>query len=141
MTSVAPVAAAKPGGPTRKSGAAGRPSAAAWLVAVPFLAFVGIFLVYPTVLVLFGAFQDSTGAFTLDNWHALVETNLMSVVYGCHTMVGWLKENPGRARVINVSSIASQLSLPCMAAYCAAKSGVSSFRKHCASRWRSSTSA
>jgi putative spermidine/putrescine transport system permease protein len=71
MTSVAPVAAAKPGGPTRKSGAAGRPSVAAWLVAVPFLAFVGIFLVYPTVLVLFGAFQDSNGAFTLDNLTSL----------------------------------------------------------------------
>jgi putative spermidine/putrescine transport system permease protein len=34
---------------------------------VPFLAFVGVFLVYPTVLVLAGSFQDSTGAFTLDN--------------------------------------------------------------------------
>ncbi|HUQ57244.1 ABC transporter permease [Lentzea sp.] len=67
MTSVAPVATT-PGGSTRiKGGAAGRPSAAAWLVAVPFLAFVGIFLVYPTVLVLVGAFQDSGGAFTLDN--------------------------------------------------------------------------
>ncbi|MDX8053457.1 ABC transporter permease [Lentzea sp. BCCO 10_0798] len=72
MTSVAPVAAAKPGGPTPKTGgAAGRPSAAAWLVAVPFLAFVGTFLVYPTVLVLFGAFQDSNGAFTLDNLKTL----------------------------------------------------------------------
>ncbi|WP_313888380.1 ABC transporter permease [Lentzea alba] len=38
---------------------------------MPFLAFVGIFLVYPTVLVLFGAFQDSTGAFTLDNLSSL----------------------------------------------------------------------
>ncbi|MCX2952691.1 ABC transporter permease [Lentzea sp. NEAU-D7] len=72
MTSVAPVAAAKPGGPTpKKGGAAGRPSAAAWLVAVPFLAFAGTFLVYPTVLVLFGAFQDSNGAFTLDNLKTL----------------------------------------------------------------------
>ena len=72
MTSVAPVAAATPGGPAPKTGgAAGRPSAAAWLVAVPFLAFVGIFLVYPTVLVLFGAFQDSNGAFTLDNLTSL----------------------------------------------------------------------
>lgn len=72
MTSVAPVAAAKPGGPTpNKGGAAGRPSVAAWLVAVPFLAFVGTFLVYPTVLVLFGAFQDSNGAFTFDNLTAL----------------------------------------------------------------------
>jgi putative spermidine/putrescine transport system permease protein len=71
MTSVAPVAAT-PGGSTKnKGGAAGRPSAAAWLVAVPFLAFVGVFLVYPTVLVLAGSFQDSNGAFTLDNLSTL----------------------------------------------------------------------
>ncbi|GLY50868.1 ABC transporter permease [Lentzea sp. NBRC 102530] len=72
MTAVAPVATT-PGGstPSKKGGAAGRPSAAAWLVAVPFLAFVGIFLVYPTVLVLVGAFQDSAGAFTFENLSAL----------------------------------------------------------------------
>ncbi|MGZ3143816.1 ABC transporter permease [Lentzea chajnantorensis] len=71
MTSVAPVAAT-PGGSTRqKGGAAGRPSAAAWLVVVPFLAFVGTFLVYPTVLVLVGAFQGSDGAFTLGNLSTL----------------------------------------------------------------------
>jgi NAD(P)-dependent dehydrogenase (short-subunit alcohol dehydrogenase family) len=68
--------------------------------------------------------SGEVGAFTLENWRDLVDTNLMSVVYSCHTMIEWLKENPGRARIINVSSIASQLSLPCMAAYCAAKSGV-----------------
>ena len=67
MTAVAPVATTPGGSTPRKGGAAGRPSAAAWLVAVPFLAFVGTFLVYPTVLVLVGAFQDSNGAFTLDN--------------------------------------------------------------------------
>ncbi|MEV8440058.1 ABC transporter permease [Actinosynnema sp. NPDC051121] len=39
----------------------------AWLVVVPFLAYVGTFLVYPTVLVLAGSFQDQDGAFTLDN--------------------------------------------------------------------------
>jgi putative spermidine/putrescine transport system permease protein len=34
---------------------------------VPFLAYVGTFLVYPTALVLAGAFQDSDGGFTLAN--------------------------------------------------------------------------
>ncbi len=67
MTSVAPVATTPGGSTTKSGGAAGRPSLAAWLVAVPFLAFVGIFLVYPTILVLAGAFQDTNGAFTLDN--------------------------------------------------------------------------
>jgi putative spermidine/putrescine transport system permease protein len=38
-----------------------------WLVVVPFLAYVGVFLLYPTALVLGGAFQDADGAFTLAN--------------------------------------------------------------------------
>ncbi|QFZ19139.1 ABC transporter permease [Saccharothrix syringae] len=38
-----------------------------WLVVVPFLAYVGTFLLYPTALVLAGAFQDARGGFTLDN--------------------------------------------------------------------------
>mgnify|MGYP003618198260 CR=1 FL=1 len=68
--------------------------------------------------------SGEVGVFTLDDWRFLIETNLMSVVYGCHIMLDWLKENPGRANICNISSIASQLSLPRMAAYCAAKSGV-----------------
>lgn len=64
------------------------------------------------------------GDFTLDNWRWLIDSDLMSVVYGCHTLVGWLKQNSGRARIINISSTSAELSLPCMAAYCAAKSGV-----------------
>ncbi len=68
--------------------------------------------------------SGQVGLFPLDDWRWLIETNLMSVVFSCHTMVDWLKQNPGRGQVINVSSIASQLSLPCMAAYCSAKAGV-----------------
>jgi NAD(P)-dependent dehydrogenase (short-subunit alcohol dehydrogenase family) len=64
------------------------------------------------------------GKFPLDDWRWLIGTNLMGVVYGCHTMVDWLKEGTGRAAIINVSSIAAELSLPCMAAYCSAKAGV-----------------
>lgn len=65
MTAVAPIST-KPGGPV-KNGAAGRSSALSYLVVLPFLAFVGIFLVYPTILVLAGSFQDSNGAFTFQN--------------------------------------------------------------------------
>jgi putative spermidine/putrescine transport system permease protein len=65
MTAVAPIST-KPGGPV-KSGAAGRSSALSYLVVVPFLVFVGIFLVYPTILVLAGSFQDSDGGFTFQN--------------------------------------------------------------------------
>ncbi|SER91858.1 putative spermidine/putrescine transport system permease protein [Lentzea xinjiangensis] len=103
MTSVAP-AATTPGGSTGKTGgAAGRPSAAAWLVAVPFLAFAGTFLVYPTVLVLVGAFQDSNGAFTLGNLGTLftgvvfdaflrsIELSALTAVIGavCGALLTW----------------------------------------------------
>ncbi|MBW4717548.1 ABC transporter permease [Saccharothrix obliqua] len=62
---VAPVA-----NPARGDAAPGR-RWPAWLVVVPFLAYVGVFLVYPTALVLIGAFQDANGGFTLDNVGAL----------------------------------------------------------------------
>jgi NAD(P)-dependent dehydrogenase (short-subunit alcohol dehydrogenase family) len=68
--------------------------------------------------------SGEVGKFPIDDWRWLIGTNLMGVVYGCHTMVDWLKENEGRGGIINVSSIASKLSLPCMAAYCSAKAGV-----------------
>jgi NAD(P)-dependent dehydrogenase (short-subunit alcohol dehydrogenase family) len=68
--------------------------------------------------------SGEVGKFPLDDWRWLLGTNLFGVVYGCHTMVDWLKENSGRAAIINVSSIAAKLSLPCMAAYCSAKAGV-----------------
>lgn len=38
---------------------------------VPFLAFVGVFLLVPTITVAIGAFQDADGAFTLENLGAL----------------------------------------------------------------------
>ncbi|CAL9536164.1 hypothetical protein SUDANB95_04100 [Actinosynnema sp. ALI-1.44] len=70
---VAPVPTAAGGGaPPAAPGRAGR-TWLAWLVVVPFLAYVGTFLVYPTALVLAGAFQDSSGGFTLDHLAALTK--------------------------------------------------------------------
>ncbi|MEU7524582.1 ABC transporter permease [Saccharothrix sp. NPDC042600] len=69
---VAPVSTAAGGGAPAAPGRAGR-TWLAWLVVVPFLAYVGTFLVYPTALVLAGAFQDSSGGFTLDNLAALTK--------------------------------------------------------------------
>jgi putative spermidine/putrescine transport system permease protein len=40
---------------------------------LPFLVYVGVFLLYPTVLVLAGAFRGADGGFTLDNLAALTE--------------------------------------------------------------------
>ncbi|MDQ2585371.1 ABC transporter permease [Saccharothrix yanglingensis] len=70
---VAPVTTAAGKGPSpgprrrRTDSGPSRAPWAAWLVVVPFLAYAGTFLLYPTALVLAGAFQDGDGAFTLAN--------------------------------------------------------------------------
>ncbi|MEU4765769.1 ABC transporter permease [Actinosynnema sp. NPDC023794] len=64
---VAPVTTGVGGADRASPGRGPGRSLPAWLVVVPFLAYVGTFLVYPTALVLAGAFQDSDGSFTLDN--------------------------------------------------------------------------
>ncbi|MFE2751857.1 ABC transporter permease [Actinosynnema sp. NPDC059335] len=61
------VLGADPASPRRPGRGPSSTSLLAWLVVVPFLAYVGTFLVYPTVLVLAGSFQDQDGAFTLAN--------------------------------------------------------------------------
>ena len=57
------------------------------------------------------------GEFPLDDWQWVLDTNLRSVVLGCHTFAGWLRENPAGSRVINVASLAAFAALPSMGAY------------------------
>ena len=64
------------------------------------------------------------GDMPLDDWRHVVDVDLWGVVYGCHTMVGWLKQNPAGAHVVNVASFAGFAALPEMAAYNVAKAGV-----------------
>jgi putative spermidine/putrescine transport system permease protein len=55
-----------------RPGRAGRrPSAPAWVGTVPFLGYVGIFLLLPTGLVVYNAFRDQNGRFTLSGLSAL----------------------------------------------------------------------
>ncbi|RKT56069.1 ABC transporter permease [Saccharothrix australiensis] len=70
---VAPVAAPAPRADAAPGRGPGTRPWLAWLVVVPFLVYVGVFLVYPTGVVLAGAFQDADGAFTLENLAALGE--------------------------------------------------------------------
>lgn len=51
---------------------AGDRNGMAWLGVSPFFLFAVLFLILPTLYLVFGAFQDSNGAFTLDNIAALV---------------------------------------------------------------------
>jgi putative spermidine/putrescine transport system permease protein len=58
-------AGARPGSPRR------RPSAPAWVGVVPFLGYVGIFLLLPTGLVVYNAFRSPAGGFELSGLKAL----------------------------------------------------------------------
>jgi NADP-dependent 3-hydroxy acid dehydrogenase YdfG len=63
------------------------------------------------------------GQFPLDDWEWLLKTNLLGTIFGCHTLVPWLKENRS-ARIVNIASLAAAGSFPAMGAYNVAKSGV-----------------
>lgn len=59
-------------GPAPSGAGAGRLKGARnYLALIPFHAYVGLFLVLPTLFVVIGAFSDSSGAFTLDNFRAM----------------------------------------------------------------------
>ena len=59
-------------GPAPSGAGAGRHKGARnYLALIPFHAYVGLFLVLPTLFVVIGAFSDSSGAFTLDNFRAM----------------------------------------------------------------------
>lgn len=58
---------------------------------------------------------------------ALVEVNLLGAMYGCHTLLPWLKQSTGNAScrgVVNLSSIFAAVSPPSFAAYNATKAGI-----------------
>jgi len=64
------------------------------------------------------------GEFPLDDWRRLVDVDLMSAVYACHTLVPWLKQSGRGAHIVNVASFAAFGCLPEMAAYNVAKAGL-----------------
>ena len=58
-----------------------RTGLAPWLGLLPFLAYVTIFLVWPTLSVVGGAFRSDTGGFTLDRVRALTEETPMRALW------------------------------------------------------------
>ena len=48
---------------------------------LPFLAFALLFLILPTSYLMVGAFQDASGAFTLDNIRGLFEANVLNAYW------------------------------------------------------------
>jgi NAD(P)-dependent dehydrogenase (short-subunit alcohol dehydrogenase family) len=71
-----------------------------------------------------GAFED----FTVENWDALIATNLNGVFYSMKAEVPALKAHSGTA-IINTASVASLVAAPGMSAYVASKHGVGGLTK------------
>lgn len=71
-------------GPAADSARIGRGGAAAWrraapgLATLPFFAYVAVFLLVPTVIVIVGAFQDSAGGFTVATVGQLFSASALS---------------------------------------------------------------
>jgi NAD(P)-dependent dehydrogenase (short-subunit alcohol dehydrogenase family) len=57
------------------------------------------------------------GKLSLEDWNWIVNINLWGAIYGCHTMVGWMKQNPRGGHIVNIASMAAIVSAPSMAPY------------------------
>ena len=60
----------------------------------------------------------------VEDFERILDVNLRGTVYGCHTMIPWFKEHAPGGHIVNISSIASIVSGPAMAAYNVSKAGV-----------------
>ncbi|EWT02362.1 short-chain dehydrogenase [Intrasporangium oryzae NRRL B-24470] len=60
---------------------------------------------------------------TMDEWHWIVDINLLGVVRGCRTFVPLLKQQ-GSGHIVNTASLAGLVHAPGMAAYNTVKAGV-----------------
>jgi NAD(P)-dependent dehydrogenase (short-subunit alcohol dehydrogenase family) len=63
---------------------------------------------------------------TLDQWRAVIDTNLSGVFYCCHAAIPHLRRRGG-GWIINISSLAGKNSFVGAAAYCASKAGLNAF--------------
>lgn len=66
------------------------------------------------------------GQLSLDDWRWIIDINLWGAIYGCHTLVDWLKASPG-SHIVNIASMAAIVSAPGMAPYNVTKAGMLSF--------------
>jgi 3-oxoacyl-[acyl-carrier protein] reductase len=68
----------------------------------------------------------SVADMSVDEWHAVIDTNLTGVFYCCHVAVPHLRAR-GESWIINISSLAGKNAFPDGAAYCASKSALNQF--------------
>lgn len=57
------------------------------------------------------------GQLSLDDWHWIININLYGAIYGCHTLVDWMKRSPRGSHIVNIASMAAIVSAPAMAPY------------------------
>jgi NAD(P)-dependent dehydrogenase (short-subunit alcohol dehydrogenase family) len=67
------------------------------------------------------------GQLSLEDWKWIVDINLWGAIYGCHTLIDWLKANPRGGHIVNIASMAAVVSAPGMAPYNVTKAGMLSF--------------
>ena len=63
---------------------------------------------------------------TVEDWRAVIDTNISGVFNGCHAALPHLKRRGG-GWIVNISSLASKNAFVNGAAYCASKSAVNAF--------------
>jgi NAD(P)-dependent dehydrogenase (short-subunit alcohol dehydrogenase family) len=63
---------------------------------------------------------------SIEQWRAVIETNLTGVFYCCHAAIPHLRRRGG-GWIINISSLAGKNSFVGAAAYCASKAGLNAF--------------
>jgi NAD(P)-dependent dehydrogenase (short-subunit alcohol dehydrogenase family) len=72
-----------------------------------------------------GVFQDVEDT-TLEDWHAVLDTNLTGVFHCCRAAIPHLRRRGG-GWIINISSLAGKNPFGGAAAYCASKAGLNAF--------------
>ena len=69
--------------------------------------------------------SGEVGTASLEVFQRTVEVNLWGAIYGCQTLIPWLKESSaGQGYIINIASIFGVIAPPAMGAYNISKAGV-----------------
>ena len=71
---------------------------------------------------------------TLEEWHAVMDTNLTSAFVCSHATYPHMKK-AGRGKIINIGSMMSIFAAPFSPAYAASKGGIVQFARACATAW------
>jgi 2-deoxy-D-gluconate 3-dehydrogenase len=70
----------------------------------------------------------------LEEWHAVMDTNLTSAFVCSHAVYPHMKK-AGRGKIINIGSMMSIFAAPFSPAYAASKGGIVQFARACATAW------